>query len=241
MFELGDSLREARTRRGLSPADVQKATRIRERYVSALEEEQWELLPGEAYAKGFLRTYAEFLGLDGQLYVDEFNLRRVDSHEEPPPVAPVFVSRHRSRRTLAIGAAVVGLLGLVSGLAAWQLGGAAHPHAAAPAVPVAHVRTPRAERPKKRAVVPARPAFATIRAARGRCWILVRRGGAGGPVLFEGNLERGAAKRLALGHPVWVRLGAPWAVDVHVAGRTIRGLPAAPVNVLLSRTGLARV
>jgi cytoskeletal protein RodZ len=75
MFEIGPSLREARSRRGLSPADVHKATRIRERYLSALEEERWELLPGDAYAKGFLRTYAEFLGLDGQLYVDEYNAR----------------------------------------------------------------------------------------------------------------------------------------------------------------------
>ena len=75
MFAIGDSLREARTRRGLSPADVQKGIRIRERYLTALEEEKWELLPGEAYTKGFLRTYAEFLGLDGNLYVDEYNTR----------------------------------------------------------------------------------------------------------------------------------------------------------------------
>ena len=75
MFAIGDSLREARTRRGLSSADVQKGIRIRERYLTALEEEKWELLPGEAYTKGFLRTYAEFLGLDGNLYIDEYNAR----------------------------------------------------------------------------------------------------------------------------------------------------------------------
>src|SRR6476660_7489888 len=75
MFAIGDSLREARTRRGLSAADVQKGIRIRERYLTALEEEHWDLLPGEAYTKGFLRTYAEFLGLDGTLYIDEFTER----------------------------------------------------------------------------------------------------------------------------------------------------------------------
>ena len=66
MFDIGASLREARTRRGLSLDDVTSGLRIRERYVTALEEERWELLPGEAYAKSFLRMYAEFLGLDGQ-------------------------------------------------------------------------------------------------------------------------------------------------------------------------------
>jgi len=64
MFEIGGSLREARLKRGLTPADVQKAIRIRDRYLQALEEERWELLPGDAYVKGFLRTYADYLGLE---------------------------------------------------------------------------------------------------------------------------------------------------------------------------------
>ena len=62
-------------KRNLAPADVQKAIRIRDRYLQALEEERWELLPGDAYVKGFLRSYADFLGLDGNLYVDEYNSR----------------------------------------------------------------------------------------------------------------------------------------------------------------------
>src|SRR6187455_3693305 len=75
MFEIGGSLREARLKRNLTPADVQKAIRIRDRYLQALEEERWELLPGDAYVKGFLRTYADYLGLDGNLYVEEYNVR----------------------------------------------------------------------------------------------------------------------------------------------------------------------
>src|SRR3954451_24513519 len=95
MFQIGPSLREARMRRGFSPADVHKAVRIRERYLTALEEERWEMLPGDAYTKGFLRTYAEFLGLDGQLYIDEYNAR-VAVHEEAPLV-PEALSKPRSR------------------------------------------------------------------------------------------------------------------------------------------------
>jgi cytoskeleton protein RodZ len=83
VFQIGASLREARTRRGFSAADVHKAIRIRERYLTALEEERWDMLPGEAYTKGFLRTYAEHLGLNSQLYIDEYNARIARHDEEP--------------------------------------------------------------------------------------------------------------------------------------------------------------
>ena len=98
MFQIGDSLREARTARGFSPADVHKAIRIRERYLTALEEERWDMLPGEAYTKGFLRTYAEFLGLNGSVYVDEYNTRFTHHDEEPPLVPDSLVASHRTRR-----------------------------------------------------------------------------------------------------------------------------------------------
>ena len=83
MFEIGNSLREARVRRGIDFAQAELATKIRGKYLRALEEEQFTLLPAQTYVKGFLRTYAEYLGLDGQLYVDEFNSRFVagDDHE----------------------------------------------------------------------------------------------------------------------------------------------------------------
>jgi cytoskeletal protein RodZ len=92
LFDIGASLREAREKQRLTPADVHGRLRIRERYLTALEEEHWELLPGDAYVKGFLRTYAEFLGLNGSLYVDELNAR-IAALEEPRP--------QRRRRGLA--------------------------------------------------------------------------------------------------------------------------------------------
>jgi hypothetical protein len=98
MFAIGDSLHEARMRRGLSAADVQKVIRIRERYLTALEEERWEILPGEAYTKGFLRTYAEFLGLNGNLYIDEYNTRFAHHDEEPLLVPESLAVSHRTRR-----------------------------------------------------------------------------------------------------------------------------------------------
>ncbi len=94
MFEIGPSLREARERRGLGYTQVELDTAIRSRYVRALEEEDFGILPGPTYTKGFLRAYADYLGLDGQLYVDEFNSRHHDPRREfDQPIA----SRPRSR------------------------------------------------------------------------------------------------------------------------------------------------
>jgi hypothetical protein len=62
---VGKALREARKRRGAELVDVETATRIRVRFLHAIECEEWEVLPGEAYARAFIRTYASYLGLDG--------------------------------------------------------------------------------------------------------------------------------------------------------------------------------
>ena len=95
MFEIGNSLREARLRQSLDFGSVEAGTKIRGKYIQALEAERFDVLPGETYVKGFLRTYAEFLGLDGQLYVDEFNSRFASAEE---PLAPSSPSRQRRER-----------------------------------------------------------------------------------------------------------------------------------------------
>src|SRR6478672_1080426 len=99
MFEIGPALREARERRGLAFGDVEADTAIRTRYIRALEEEQFHVLPGPTYTKGFLRAYAEYLGLDGQLFVDEFNSRHHDPRREGDrPIYPNPRSRPQQRR-----------------------------------------------------------------------------------------------------------------------------------------------
>ena len=75
MFEIGNSLREARMRRRLDFPELEQGTKIRAKYLRALEDETFDTLPSSTYVKGFLRSYANYLGLDGQLYVDEYNVR----------------------------------------------------------------------------------------------------------------------------------------------------------------------
>ena len=237
MFQIGDSLREARTRRGFSPADVHNGIRIRERYLTALEEERWDMLPGDAYTKGFLRTYAEFLGLNGNLYIDEYNARIAHRDEEPlvpEALAPKRGPRSGVLRTLV---AVLVLGAAVAGLAAWRLGGASTPtHRAQSVTPPASVPRRIAQKPAATPPV-TQPAFAVLKATRGRSWLQVRANGPNGTLLFQGFIDQGATKRFALDHAVWMRLGRPDLLDLNVGGRVVTPHSANPANLLLTRSG----
>src|ERR1700753_2160484 len=79
MEQIGARLREARMRAKIDINQVESDTKIRAKYLRAMENEEWELLPGEVYAKTFLRTYADYLGLDSRELVDYY--RR--EHERP--------------------------------------------------------------------------------------------------------------------------------------------------------------
>ena len=112
MFELGNSLREARARHGLDLPQVELATKIRAKYLRALEDEVFEILPSETYVKGFLRSYAEFLGLDGQLYVDEYNSRYGTDRfiDDAPRRARVHQNRGLERKVVLVALAGIAAL-----------------------------------------------------------------------------------------------------------------------------------
>src|SRR4051795_9288849 len=75
---IGEVLKRTRSRQKVDIRTVEAETKVRIKYLRALENEEWDVLPGPAYAKGFLRTYADFLGLDGDALVDEYR-RTVES------------------------------------------------------------------------------------------------------------------------------------------------------------------
>jgi len=89
MSEIGPTLRQARMREGWDITEVEERTKIRAKYLRALENEEWSLLPGPTFTKGFLRTYAEALGLDWRLLVDEYKREWEAPNElEHVPVRP---------------------------------------------------------------------------------------------------------------------------------------------------------
>src|SRR6187455_815118 len=115
MGEVGATLRDARTDRGVELSEVEAATKIRRRYLNAIENEAWDVLPGPAYAAGFVRAYADYLGLDGARMAAECPL-------QPSPPLPRSEPRHGPRRrvppavAVSIGlVAVIGVVGLLWG------------------------------------------------------------------------------------------------------------------------------
>jgi cytoskeletal protein RodZ len=133
MADIGSLLRETRIRNKIDITTVEQATKIRAKYLRALENEEWVVLPGPTYVKTFLRTYAQFLGLDPHLLVEEYSAR----FEEPEELElPAFARRERlpERAVRRVGppsrakgalialAAVVGFL-FVLGLLAGEDGG----------------------------------------------------------------------------------------------------------------------
>ncbi|MGB9184575.1 MAG: RodZ domain-containing protein [Solirubrobacteraceae bacterium] len=99
MAEIGARLREARMHAKIDINEVEVSTKIRAKYLRAIENEEWDLLPGEIYAKSFLRTYGEFLGLDTRQLLDDFRRRYENpADQELRPIAPLG-SRERERQS----------------------------------------------------------------------------------------------------------------------------------------------
>ncbi|MDR3592236.1 MAG: DUF4115 domain-containing protein [Negativicutes bacterium] len=97
MQTLGDILRAAREKQGISVKDVEKATSIRAIYIQAIEDGNYEILPGEVYLKGFIRNYANFLSLNGQEMVNLYRQSLVP--EAAVPVEPAVNEKKERTRT----------------------------------------------------------------------------------------------------------------------------------------------
>jgi hypothetical protein len=117
MADIGSSLREARMRERIDISEVEAQTKIRAKYLRAIENEEWDLLPGPIYAKSFLRTYSDYLGLDSRMLLDEFKRRyeHPSEHEIRPMgrVAARDRGRERDRRPAGIRAPSWAPIGLV--------------------------------------------------------------------------------------------------------------------------------
>ncbi len=210
MFEIGNSLREARVRQGLDYPQVELATKIRAKYIRALEEEDFAVLPGGTYIKGFMRSYAEFLGLDGQLYVDEYNSRHVivDGLDDVPQRRPrVHQDRGVERKVVLFAlAGIAAVTALV--IVAWKFGGG---DASTTPPPV---------------VAPHKPTATGLRfvGRRSGTYLEIRRDSSTGAVVYQGTLRPGDSEFL-IGKRFWLSVRKPTGVRFVLAGKGLT-LPA---------------
>ena len=109
MFEIGSTLRETRVRRKTTLQQAEDDTKIRVKYIQAMENDDFDLMPSPAYVKGFLRTYSTYLGLDADVMLDEYRSRFEPNEEHEPFGGNSALGRphaHRRRNTLTFIAVV---------------------------------------------------------------------------------------------------------------------------------------
>jgi cytoskeleton protein RodZ len=236
MFEIGNSLREARLRQALDFPEIEQATKIRPKYLRALEDEQFDILPGQTYVKGFLRSYAEYLGLDGQLYVDEYNSRYIHADEETPLRTRIGSSSSRGGLRLEssivlIALAAIGVLTLLV-FAAWRFGSDTPSTAIPDFSTQPPAAAPKPSPPPRRAPANRRVRL-TVTGALGNSWMEVYGGSRGGRLLYRGTVEAGLGRGfLRFGtarryRRYFVRMEQPRNLRMRVNGRIVR-LPRRP-------------
>ena len=248
VFQIGPHLSDQRRRLGLTLADCESATKIRAKYLAALEEDRPGELPDPVYVRIFLRGYATFLGLDAGALLAELDERHGgrglrDQHQlvslEPPEPGRIpelgrwlVRPRRRSLRREA-GWVAVGLAVAIAMLVWLDGRGGSPPAPKSSTVPPAAAHAGRPPRHAAAAAV----RLTLTGAGTGGSYVRVQRGGATGAVVFEGTLAPGASVRIRVLRSVWMRVGRPPDLRVLLRGRWI-ALSGAAGDFTVTRTGV---
>jgi cytoskeleton protein RodZ len=228
MFEIGSSLREARLRQGMDFPEIEAGTKIRGKYLRALEDEQFAHLPAQTYVKGFLRTYAEYLGLDGQLYVDEYNSRFVIGEEQSEARARRSAARpqrrHRRIETnvVLVALAAIAIL-MVIVISAWKASGGKPKPVAHKAAPLTHTGAP--------------APLLMIRPLRGSTHLTARLRTATGTTVFEGTVTKGDQPLAIRGSRLWLQIDTPENLSIQVRGKLVHVPGGKPKVIIVTSTG----
>jgi Helix-turn-helix domain/RodZ C-terminal domain len=228
MFDIGSSLREARLRQELDFPELEERTKIRPKYLRALEDERFDILPAPTYVRGFLRSYAEALGLDGQPFVDEYNSRFTVGEDDAPLRARRVPPPRRDRgpRESRIAAVALVAIAIATALviAAWKFGGPEGEKV--PGLESGSPTTSSTLRPKGTARL-------VVRASGGSSWMEVRETSAAGELLYGGTLEEGQRKEFE-GKSLQLALAKPQNVVVRLNGNPVE-LPRGTTFVVTSQ------
>ncbi len=234
MFEIGNSLREARVRQGIDYPTAEAGTRIRSRYLRAMEDEDFDLLPDPSYVRGFLRAYATYLGIDPALVVDEYESRYGELAHALSPEGRRRAERRAQarprRREVQLLWLAIGGVAAIAVLSWLGLGG----QAPAPPAPTTATAATDTAGTASQAV----DLGFTGRGPRGS-YLEVRAGSATGATLYSGVLVPGATRTFTVPSVAWVRIGNPRRVTVAVDGQAL-AIGGGTGEFLISRDGAVR-
>jgi cytoskeleton protein RodZ len=256
MFEIGTALREARERQGLTFSQIEEDTKIRARYIRALEDEAFGILPGTTYTKGFLRAYADYLGLDGHLFIDEFNSRYHDPrNEDDQAIYPKTRPRGRQqRRDTNIVLIVLAAIVVIASMVFLGFNSAGPANVPIPPPTSSSTTTGGGSTGQSTATTKKKTHHAAratkyrieITAANGDSWVSAHLGSAAGPAavtvrgtdLSQYLLKQGQVAAILARGPIMIALGAPGSVTITIAGHAAQ-LPAG-TRFTITRTGIKR-
>ncbi len=245
MSAIGNSLREARIRKGLTIKDVEAATKIRAKYLEALEEDDYEVLPGPTFVKAFLRTYASFLKLDPDELIDNLRLGVERRRDEAPPLRSEAVQQSRSRtaaerkkqrtRRNQRGYAIVAVLAVAAVFfLAWFGSGRGQDDSTPLDSSSFSNATTTTGTSESTTTTGANGSSTTTEAAatgenvtlqltvtEGSCWLVVRENDENGAELFAGTLSAGGHKTFDSAKRYWMNVGDPSVLGVEVNGNPI--------------------
>jgi cytoskeletal protein RodZ len=234
MAGLGEELRAAREARNLSLSDVSERIHIRSVYLQSLEDENWGAIAAPVYVRGFLRTYARFLGLDAEAAVERFNSATAGADAFSPPPArdrrgDAAPSRRRLSPWIWVAAAAAVVLVVYVGYRYYDLQSQPQAVQAGGQAPAASSTVaPAPQKPAQRtAAVAQQPVPAGGRTVEvkvvARSWVRVE---VDGNATMEGIFDPGTTKTFH-GKTATVRAGNAAGVDVTVNGKNIGPLGAA--------------
>ena len=242
MFEIGSTLRETRVRRKTTLQQAEDDTKIRVKYIQAMENDDFDLMPSAAYVKGFLRTYADYLGLDADVIVEEYRSRFEPNEEHEPFGGNSALGRphaHRRRNTLTFIAVIclliIGVLYVI---------GRGNSTGKSPTPPPVTVTSPTPKTTPTAHHTTAATGRFTVQlvASGGSCWVQVRTTGIAGQVVYQATMAQGQKHAIKTRKPIYVRLGVPAYVSITVGGRHAY-TPAETVsnNYKVTRKGVVRL
>lgn len=225
-MEIGSILRQAREAKGLTLEQVEEETKIRLRYLAALEEENFALLPGRFFARSFLRTYARYLGLDAETLVARFE-DLYPQEEEVPPILPTEanVKRGKSRFSLRLAFALLGLVGVFI-LFSWgavqfsqQNGFQETPQSLPAQVSTPPPATGQPNSPLTQSdVQKVEGVNLVLKVVDESCWMRVD---VDGRTAFTGEVPAQESKTFQAKERIWIKLGNAGVVRVQINGRDL--------------------
>lgn len=237
METVGEILLTEREKRGLTVKDVEAATSIRALYISAIESNKFSVVPGEVYLKGFIRNYANYLGLNGQAMVDLYRQQQLPPTNTAVEAAQQDTEGNANTPENNNGSVtkwlIIGTVALILAGGAWwftsgreanpaqPIPGNPAPNTAPmqpqaqvpiqPQVPVQTPATPTQQPPKTKPVVVAAKFTA-------ECWAQIT---VDGKEVFEGIMEAGVLKTWEAEQTIVVKLGNAGAAELSYNGQPV--------------------